>query len=146
MAGELIVGLGGDGSGFEAARTAARIAHLMQVPLVLVFGYESVAMGPRGGALEEQIEAVGDDAVGDIRGQLLELYPSLAIEVEMVQQRPVDALLAVADARAAAFIAVGHGGAGPLRAALLGSITYEIVHRSHVPVLVVPDDEDDFDD
>ena len=60
MAGDLIVGVGGDGSGFQAARVAARVANLMQSTLVLVFGYEAVAMGPRGGALEEQIEAVGD--------------------------------------------------------------------------------------
>ena len=63
MAGDLVVGVGGDGSGYQAARTAARVANLMNVPLVLVFGYESVAMGPRGGALEEQVSAIGDDAV-----------------------------------------------------------------------------------
>jgi nucleotide-binding universal stress UspA family protein len=146
MAGDLIVGVGGDGSGFEAARRAAAIADLMHVPLVLVFGYESVAMGPRGGVLEEQVEAVGDEAITDIRTQLLATHPSLDIQVEMVLQRPVDAMLAVADAREATLIAVGHGGSGPLRAALLGSITYEIVHRSHVPVLVVPDDQADLDD
>ena len=67
MAGELIAGVGGDGSGFAAARTAARVADMMKVPLVLVFGYESVAMGPRGGALESEIEAIGDDAVADRR-------------------------------------------------------------------------------
>jgi nucleotide-binding universal stress UspA family protein len=146
MSGELVVGVGGDGSGFEAARRAARIASLMQVPLVLVFGFESVAMGPRGGALDEQVEAVGDDAVADIRQQLADAFPQLAIEVEMVRQRPVDALLNVADARQAELIAVGHGGTGPLRAALLGSVTYEIVHRSHIPVLVVPDEPTDLDD
>ena len=42
-------------------------------------------------------------------------------------------------------IAVGHGGGGPFKGALLGSITYEIVHRSHVPVLVVPDEPSDLD-
>ena len=66
---------------------------------MLVFGYEAVAIGPRGGALEEQIEIVGDDAVAEIRDELIGRSPRLAIEVEMVQQRPVDALLRVADAR-----------------------------------------------
>jgi nucleotide-binding universal stress UspA family protein len=145
MSGDIIVGVGGDGSGFESARRAAKIASLMTVPLVLVFGYESVAMGPRGGALEEQVEAIGDEAVGEIRDELKSSFPDLEVDVEMVPQRAVDALLAVADDRHAAFIAVGHGGSGPLRAALLGSITYEIVHRSHIPVLVVPDDENDLD-
>ena len=143
MAGDLIVGVGGDGSGFQAARVAARVANLMQSTLVLVFSYEAVAMGPRGGALEEQIEAVGDSAVAEIQAELTGTYPNLTIEVEMVQERPVDALINAAAARNAEAIAVGHGGSGPLKAALLGSITYEIVHRAPIPVLVVPNDEAD---
>jgi nucleotide-binding universal stress UspA family protein len=143
MAGEIVVGIGGDGSGFEAARTAARVANLMNVPLVIVFGYEASALGPRGGPLEEQMAAIGETAVAQIRAELQAARPSLVIEVEMVQQRPVEALIAVAEQRGAEVIAVGHGGEGPLRAALLGSVTYEIVHRAPIPVLVVPNDEDD---
>ena len=143
MAGDLVVGVGGAGSGYAAARTAARVADLMNVTLVLVFGYEAVAMGPRGGALEEEIAAVGTEAVAAIRDELAVSYPKLTIDVEMVQQRPVDALIDVAAARGAAVIAVGHGGSGPLKAALLGSITYEIVHRAPLPVLVVPNDPAD---
>lgn len=145
MAGDIVVGVGGDGSGFQAARTAARVANLMQVPLVLVFGYESVAMGPRGGALEEQVAAIGDEAIAEIKAELIGSYPDLTVEVQMVDSRPVDALIEVAAARQAEAIAVGHGGSGPLKAALLGSITYEIVHRSPIPVLVVPNDEADLD-
>lgn len=145
MAGDIVVGIGGGGSGFQAARTAGRVANLMGVPLVLVFGYESVAMGPRGGSLEDEVEAVGDIAVSEIRTELIEAFPDLTVEVEMVHQRPVDALIAVAEARQAEAIAVGHGGSGPLKAALLGSVTYEIVHRSTIPVLVVPNDEADED-
>ena len=145
MAGEIVVGIGGNGSGYQAARVTARIANMMRVPLVLVFGYEASAMGPRGGPLEEGIMSIGDEAVADIRGQISAAYPDLVIDVEMVQQRPVDALIEVATARSAEVIAVGHGGTGPLRAALLGSITYEIVHRAPLPVLVVPDDENDLD-
>jgi nucleotide-binding universal stress UspA family protein len=145
MAGEIVVGIGGDGSGFQAARTAARVANMMRVPLVLVFGYEASAMGPRGGPLEEGIMAIGEESMADIRAQIAANYPDLTIEVELVQQRPVDALIDVATARNAEAIAVGHGGTGPLRAALLGSITYEIVHRAPLPVLVVPDDDNDLD-
>lgn len=145
MAGDIVVGVGGDGSGFQAARTAARVANLMRAPLVLVFGYESVAMGPRGGALEEQVAAIGEEATAEIKAELATSYPDLTIEVAMVDARPVDALIDVAAQRQAEAIAVGHGGSGPLKAALLGSITYEIVHRSPIPVLVVPDDQDDLD-
>jgi nucleotide-binding universal stress UspA family protein len=142
MAG-IVVGIGGSGSGYQAARTAARVAHTMKVPLVLVFGYEASPMGPRGGPLEDQIEAIGVDAIEEIKAELLAERPGLVVDVELVRERPVDALLVVAQARQAEAIAVGHGGRGPFRAALLGSVTYEIVHRSPIPVLVVPNDEAD---
>lgn len=141
MAGCIVVGVGGDGSGAAAARTAARVASMMGVELILVFGYEAVAMGPRGGALEDQMLAVGDEAVGSLKAALTHDYPDLVIDVAMVHQRPVDALIAVAEQRGAEAIVVGHGGAGPLKAALLGSITYEMVHRAPMPVLVVPDED-----
>ncbi len=143
MAGEIIVGVGGAGSGFAAARTAGRVASALGVQLILVFGFEPSHLGPRGGALEERIAEIGDEAITQIRSELINLYPSLSVGVEMVQQRPADALIAVAEERQAGAIAVGHGGQGPLRGALLGNITYEIVHRSPIAVLVVPDEDED---
>lgn len=143
MAGEFVVGVGGSGSGFEAARAAAKMASALAVPLVIVFGCESSTLAPRGGPLEERIAEIGEEAVAQIQTERTQDFPGLRIEVEMVAQRPADALIAVAEARAADVIAVGHGGQGPLRAALLGSVTYEMVHRSPIPILVAPDDEDD---
>ena len=140
MAAELIVGIGGDGAGTAAARTAARVASLMNGKLVLVFGYEPSSLGPRGGPLEEEILAVGKRAVEAVRNELNLAYPDLVVETEYVQDRAVDALLQVAQLRNAEVIAVGHGGEGPIRGALLGSITYELVHHSSMPILVVPDD------
>lgn len=141
MAIALVVGIGGDGSGDEAARTAARVASMTDGSIVLVFGYEASVPGPRGGALEEQIASVGTASTSAIRDELAAAYPELPVEVELVQDRPVEALIRVAQARSADAIVVGHGGRGPMAGALLGSITYEIVHRSPVPVLVVPSDD-----
>lgn len=138
----LVVGVGGDSGGDEAARFAARVASLTSGTVVLVFGYEASALGPRGGALEEEIEAVGTDITDAVKADLAERYPDVAVEVELVRDRPVESLISVAQQRDAAAIVVGHGGQGPMRGALLGSITYEIVHRSPVPVVVVPEPED----
>ena len=110
--------------------------------MVLVFGYESSAMGPRGGALEDEIVAVGTEITDAVKAQLAESHPGLAVEVELVRDRPVESLIRVAEARGAEAIVVGHGGQGPMRGALLGSITYEIVHRSPIPVVVVPEPDD----
>jgi nucleotide-binding universal stress UspA family protein len=143
VAAELVVGIGGDGSGTAAARTAARVANLMHAKLVLVFGYEPSSLGPRGGPLEEEIRQVGERAIEEVRAELAATYPDLEIESEFVQDKAVEALISVAEARHAEVIAVGHGGEGPIRGALLGSITYELVHRAPLPILVVPDDPDD---
>jgi nucleotide-binding universal stress UspA family protein len=137
----LIAGIGGDGSGAAAARTAARVASLMGATLVLVFGYDPTRLGPRGGPLEEEILAIGERAIDEVKAEILGLYPDLDVESEFVQDRAVDALIRVAQLRQAEVIAVGHGGEGPMRGALLGSITYEMVHRAPVPILVVPDEE-----
>jgi nucleotide-binding universal stress UspA family protein len=138
----LIAGIGGDASGAAAARTAARVANLMGATLVLVFGYDPTRLGPRGGPLEEEILAIGERAIDEVKAELSGLYPELHIESEFVKDRAVDALIRVAQARKAEVIAVGHGGEGPMRGALLGSIAYEMVHRAPVPVLVVPDEDE----
>lgn len=139
MAGDIIVGIGGDRSGHHAARTAVRIATMMHVPVVLVFGYESAALGPRGGALEDEIASVGREAAEAVRAELLAEHPDADIQIELVPDRPVESLIRAAEERSAQVIVVGHGGSGPLRGALLGSITYELVHRAPLPVLVVPE-------
>jgi nucleotide-binding universal stress UspA family protein len=139
MAGGIVVGVGGDASGGGTAQHAARLARALGVPVVLVFGYEASAQGPRGGSLEEEIAAVGRTATTAVRDALIAADPGLEVDIELVPDRPVESLIRVAEARTADMIVVGQGGRGPLSAALLGSITYEVVHRSPVPVLVIPD-------
>jgi len=142
MAGVIVVGVGGDGSGVKAAHLAARVANLMGAALVLVFGYEAQALGPRGGVLEEEIAAVGSAALVPLKDALKAEHPQLDVSIELVHDRPVESLIRMADERRAELIVVGHGGNGPLKGALLGSITYEIVHRAPLPVLVVPEGDD----
>jgi nucleotide-binding universal stress UspA family protein len=59
-------------------------------------------------------------------------------EIELLAQRPVDALVAVADTRRADLIAVGTRGFGPVTGAALGSVSHNLLARSKHPVLVVP--------
>jgi nucleotide-binding universal stress UspA family protein len=49
--------------------------------------------------------------------------------------------LRAADQYDAMTIVVGSAGRGPIAGALLGSVTYQVVHRSTRPVLVVPTPE-----
>jgi nucleotide-binding universal stress UspA family protein len=140
MSGDIVVGIGPDSAGGSAARYAASLASRLGGKLVLVLGYEASALGPRGGPLEEQILEVATGIANEALAAIMADYPALVVETVLVNARPVDAILQVAEYRDADLVVVGHGGRGPLRAALLGSTTYELVHRAPVPVVVVPDD------
>jgi nucleotide-binding universal stress UspA family protein len=59
-------------------------------------------------------------------------------EVVLVAEKPADALVDLARARDARLIVVGSYGEGPIVGALLGSVPFKLLHRSPVPVLVVP--------
>ena len=78
-----------------------------------------------------------------MKAELAASHPDLVVEVELVRDRPVESLIARGD-RHAAPRRSWSATAGRVRCAARcsGSITYEIVHRSPVPVVVVPDPED----
>jgi nucleotide-binding universal stress UspA family protein len=56
----------------------------------------------------------------------------------LVPRRPVEALLEVAAERDARMIVVGTASERPLTGLVLGSVPHKLLHRSSVPVLVVP--------
>ena len=59
-------------------------------------------------------------------------------EVLMVWNDPARALIEIARQREARLIVVGSHGEGPLSGALHRCAPYELLHRSSIPVLVVP--------
>jgi nucleotide-binding universal stress UspA family protein len=61
-------------------------------------------------------------------------------EAKLVPKRPTDALLGLAAEHDARMIVVGSASERPLTGLILGSVPHKLVHRSPVPVLVVPPD------
>ena len=59
-------------------------------------------------------------------------------EPVLVPKRPAEALLALAAERDARMIVVGSASERPLTGIILGSVPHKLLHRSTVPVLVVP--------
>jgi nucleotide-binding universal stress UspA family protein len=55
-----------------------------------------------------------------------------------VNDRPAEAILRAVDAYDAMAVVIGTTNRGPVTGALLGSVTYQVVHRARVPVVVVP--------
>ena len=74
--------------------------------------------------LDEQMQRVGKTA-----GEIAELHARLG--------RPDAEIVGLADELGAGLIVLGSRGLGPLRRALVGSVSDSVVRHAHCPVLVV---------
>ncbi len=139
MSGEIVCGHGGvlDES-LPTLRAAAELCVALGAPMVIVFGYDPPLAGGEVGDLRRVASAFGENALSEAKAAVLAASPTCLVETVLVEDRPTESILFVAASRQARMIVVGHGGTGPVRGALLGSVAYNLVHRSPVPVLVVP--------
>jgi nucleotide-binding universal stress UspA family protein len=141
MAGEIVLGYDGEPGSRAALHTAVAIAAAFKRPLVVAFGY---APPPMGGAvldLSKKLEDLGAEFTSDAVQLAHDIDSSVEVKVELVNDRPAEALLRAADQYDAMAIVVGAAGRGPMAGAMLGSVTYQVVHRSTRPVVVVPSPE-----
>jgi len=138
MAGDVILGYDGQEGSEAALGTATRIAAAFKTRLVIVFGYRPAPIGGDVTDLARAVRAVGERITAEALDAVRTLDASVTAEVELVDDRPAEAILRAADEHDALAIVVGAAGRGPLTGALLGSVTYNVVHRSTRPVVVVP--------
>jgi nucleotide-binding universal stress UspA family protein len=138
MAGEIVLGYDGQAGSVAALRTATAIASAFNRPLVIVFGYRPAAIGGEVTDLGKAVRKVGEGFTAEAVEQAHEQDASVDVQVEIVDLRPADAVLQVAEEHDALVIVVGTTGRGPIAGSLLGSVTYQVVHRSTRPVVVVP--------
>ena len=138
MAGDVILGYDGQEGAEAALGTATRIAAAFKAPLVIVFGYRPAPIGGDVTDLARAVRALGERITGEALEAVRKIDASVTAEVELVDDRPAEAILRAADEHDALAIVVGATGRGPLTGALLGSVTYNVVHRSTRPVVVVP--------
>jgi nucleotide-binding universal stress UspA family protein len=139
MTGEIVLGYDGQAGSKAALRTATGIASAFQRPLVIVFGHRPAAIGGDVSDLGKAVRKVGEGLTKEALATVNQIDATVDAQIEIVDLRPAEALLAVADERDALAIVVGTTGDGPLKGALMGSVTYQVVHRSTRPVVVVPD-------
>lgn len=127
-----------------ALEVAIDLAGRYAEPLVLVYG-----VAPPGGVGEEfrshqqALEEMGRAATA----HAVEAAQAAGVEtvVELVQAKPAQALIEVADRHDARMIVVGSWGESPIRGAILGSTSHRLLHLSSRPVLCVPGSEADED-
>jgi nucleotide-binding universal stress UspA family protein len=138
MAGEVIVGYDGQEGSVAALRSAVAVAAAFKRPLIIVFGYRPAPIGGDVTDLGRAVRELGQGLTAEAIATAKKLDPSVTATVELVDDRPADALLRAGEEHDALAIVVGATSSGPIRGSLLGSVTYQLVHRSTRPVLVVP--------
>jgi nucleotide-binding universal stress UspA family protein len=138
MAGEIVLGYDGEPGSVAALRTAVTVAAAFERRLVIAFGYAPAAIGGQVADLSREVQEVGQRLTDEAIQRAHEIDASVETKSELVNDRPADAILRAADEYDALAIVVGATGHGPIAGTLLGSVTYQVVHRSTRPVLVVP--------
>jgi nucleotide-binding universal stress UspA family protein len=131
--------LGYDGSESADAALKETVARAKQrsASVVVVFGYYITPWGGTGeGSIREAMVEVGtravDRAVADLEAAGIE------VSWRIVEAKPADALIQVADEVRADTIVVGTVGENPISGALMGSVVLRLIQRSAIPLLVVP--------
>ena len=141
MAGDIILGYDGSEGSQAALRVAVSVAKAFEAPLTVVFGYEPNPMGGETADYKKQLEKIGAARVAVAVAEAKALDPSVSVEPIVAPLRPAESLLEAARERDARVIVVGGSGERPIVGAILGSVPHKLLHRSTVPVLVVPTPE-----
>ena len=139
----IIVGVDGSGHSRRALEWAVSEAATRQQPLTVLTVYRAVV-----GYLGEPVQYVGDaelteralkEAQKETEDVLKEFAGSQkpSVTVRAVTGTPADELLAAAEG--ADMLVVGARGAGGFKRLLLGSVSTQVTHHAHCPVVVVRD-------
>ena len=134
----IVVGYDGSEGSRASLDRAIGLAQELGDTVTVVFG--AAAPGVVGGEMSSHEEAVHE------RGQSVLKHAadqasakSFEVETKLVDDHPVEALVAEGRASDARMIVVGNQGApSPIAGAILGAVPFKLVHLSPVPVLVVP--------
>jgi nucleotide-binding universal stress UspA family protein len=142
MAGDIILGYDGTDGSKAALAVAVSVARAYDATLSIVFGYEPNPMGGETADYKDKLEKIGESMVAEALAGAQAIDAGVHVEVLVVPLRPVESLLEAAVERQARVIVVGGSGERPIVGAILGSVPHKLLHRSSVPVLVVPPVDD----
>ncbi|MFC9684545.1 universal stress protein [Streptomyces sp. NPDC056948] len=121
----------------SALRVAIEVAAAYGEPLVIVYG--AAAPGVTGDEYTAHHRAVRE-AGSTVLGHAVRVADEAGVPstVELIDQRPAQALIDAAARHDGRVIVVGTWGESPVRGALLGSTPHKLLHLSNIPVLCVP--------
>ncbi len=134
--GVLVLGYDGSDCAKAALDSAAELAQGLGDRIVIGFGYHPGGPGEESTATSEAILKVGERVTSEAVERAR--TAGVEVEIELVDERPTEALISLADKYDARAIVVGSYGEHPIKGALLGSVPHKLLHLSERPVLVVP--------
>ncbi|WP_432085877.1 universal stress protein [Streptomyces sp. bgisy095] len=124
----------------RALRIAVEVAAAFDETLVLVYG--AAAPGPTGEEYRSHYDAIRQAGRTGLEHAVAEAdRAGVPTVVEVIDEKPAQALIDAATRHAARAIVVGSWSESPIRGALLGSTPHKLLHMSTVPVLCVPPEE-----
>ncbi len=137
MPSPIVVGYDASDNAAAALDEAVRVAKLDGAKLLVVFAFEiPAAWGGETGDYRRAVKELGEQTLEHASGRLA--GTGADFELELVPERPAEALVHVAEREGASTIVVGTHGSHPIKGAILGSVPHKLLHISPVPVLVVP--------
>jgi nucleotide-binding universal stress UspA family protein len=142
VASKIVVGVDGSDPSISALKWAAYEAQRRSADLLAVSCYSVPMYGGAMGIVSptsddlEMFMAAADAVVARANELVAEIDPQLVVE-GLVEMSAAPATIVHA-ARAGDEIVVGSTGDGGFMDGLLGSVTTSVMHRAHVPVIVVP--------
>jgi nucleotide-binding universal stress UspA family protein len=134
----IVVGVDGSDWSDHAVARAVELASGLGDSLVVAYAVEPPhrSVGDEWRESQRALEELGRPIVD--RAVAAAGEAGVKAEGVLVPKRPAEALLALAAERDARMIVVGSASERPLTGLILGSVPHKLVHRSTVPVLVVP--------
>lgn len=137
MSDTIVLGYDGSPSANAALAKTVELAKSTGARVVVVYAFY---ISPLGGGdvhdCKQALESVGGHALARARSELE--VEGIEVETRTVSGKPANAILAAAEDVGATLIAVGTVGEEPVSGAILGSVVLRLVHRSKIPLLVVP--------
>lgn len=134
--GTLIVGYDGSECAHAALDRALKLAADLGDDIVIAYGYDPGGPGEEYRAHRDAIREIGERVTEEAAQRAADA--GVEVEVELREERPVEALMSLAAERDARAIVVGTYGEHPIKGAVLGSTPHKLLHLSEHPVLVVP--------
>jgi nucleotide-binding universal stress UspA family protein len=138
----IIVGLDGSHNSQRALEVAITEAAIRHAPLTVIAVHQVVAgysghgvAYPGDDALAEKARQAAQAEVDGVVARLGDSQPA-SITVRGVSGLPAETILDAA--KDADMIVVGSRGAGGFSRLLMGSVSYQVAHHAHIPVLIVP--------